>query len=48
MAEGKRETELSWSLLEMEPTTRTTRTADTVARVEADIVLEQEGQGSCP
>lgn len=44
----RQETELSWSLPEVEPTTGTNRAPHAVARVEADVVLECEGQGSCP
>lgn len=40
MAEGRRETELSWSLPEIRPTTGTTWGSHTLARVEANTVLE--------
>lgn len=48
MAEGRRETELSWPLPEIGPTTGITWASHTLARVEANTVLECEGQGSCP
>lgn len=48
MAEGRRETELSWSLSEMGPTTGTTGASHTLARVEENLVLKSEGQGICP
>ena len=45
-AEGRKETELSWSLPEIEPATRTTQGPCTLAKVEANIFLECKG--TCP